>query len=347
MHKGQWRKWKFFMSILSILTAVLTGCGHSANPPEETMVFPFETEVSPTPLPEGVHLRHLHITHQGMRSGPYYMLKTTDHGTYMKISTMDPTDSRMAEKDTETSEYLSSADTVLDCEHASLVLLQEDTLVRQLEQFIADAGALEWDGFYKSVSMPDVADSGDRYILYLELTDGTTVTMDSYNVRPAGFSDLYRRTEELFYTNSDYSHYYIEDFDTSPCTSLYVSFRRMFGKGEWRLELKKSDNSWTVVLIDPDGCFAEEGTEIADYRKIDVPLPYSRFLNVFKEHDMLKWNGYEDTDASSRESFSIYLFFEDGKEFTMNGTLLPEGFESFRQAMIDEISRFYVELANP
>ena len=346
MDKGQWRKWVIFMSILSILTAALTGCGRSAAPPEETTVFPFETEVSPTPLPEGVHLRHLHITHQGMRSGPYYMLKTSEEGTYMKISDLSPTDSRVAE-DTVASEYLSSADTVLDCEHASLVLLQEDTLVRQLEQFIADAGALDWDGFYKSVAMPDVADSGDRYILYLELTDGTTVTMDSYNASPAGFADLYRRTEELFYANSDYSHYYIEAFDASPCTKLYVSFRRMFGKGEWRVELQEADNSWIVVLTDPDGYFAEEGTEIADYQKTDGPLPYSRFLHIFEEYDMLQWNGYEGTDGNSKESFAIYLFFEDGKEFTMNGTLLPEGFDTFRKAMIEEIIRFYTELTNP
>ena len=265
----------------------------------------------------------------------------------MKISTVDPTDSRMAEEDTETSEYLSSADTVLDCERASLVRLSDDSLVRQLEQFIADAGALDWDGFCKRVAMPDVADSGDRYILYLELTDGTTVTMDSYNARPAGFSELYRQTEELFYANSDYSHYYIEDFDTSPCTSLYVSFRRMFGKGEWRVELQESDNSWIVVLNDPDGYFTEEGPEIADYQQIESPLPYRRFLDIFEAYEMLQWNGYEGTDGNSNESFAIYLYFENGKEFTMEGSLLPEGFEPFRRAMIDEISRFYADLTTP
>lgn len=339
------------MSIFSLLITAFTGCGNRGNrgdDPQGETVRPIESEVVPVPFPVGTSLRHLYITHQGMRSGSYYILKTTDAGTYMKISNLSPDDRRMLDGEDAGNleagaEYLGFADTVKGCEHASLVLLQDDGPVRELEEAIAAAGTLNWDGYRESVAMEGVLDSGDSYQLYLELSDGTTVTVDSYNARPAGFTALLYKVEEIFWANSDYSQYRVEDFDTSACTNLYVCFRRAFSRGEWRLELRSSDNRWTVVLMDPEGRLVEAGTQILDGQQIEDDLPFNRFLEIFKKHGAERWNGYEASDGESKNSFVIRLYFENGKEFFMEGSLPPEGFEAFRKEFVEEIQLFYNE----
>ncbi len=351
MDARQWRGWIIVMSILSLLIASLTGCGDRENQGADSgneVLSAIETEVAPMPLPDGARLKHLYITHQGMRGGAYYILKTTDVGTYMKISNMGPDDWRMLDGEEmdslgDNAQYLGFGDTVKDCERASLVLLEDDGPMQKLEEAIANTGALGWDGFRKSLAMPDVKDSGDSYKLYLELTDGTTVTVDSYNAKPAGFPELLYRVKEIFHANRDYSHYQVEDFGSSPCTKLYVCFRRSFGKGEWKLELQRSDNQWIVVLMDPDGRFVEEGTEIAEYRQMEGGLPFDRFLDIFRRHGAESWNGYEESDGNSRDYFDIRLYFENEKEFVMSGSLLPEGFEAFQKEFIEETHLFYSE----
>lgn len=339
------------MSILSMLMVALTGCENSENlngKPEDNIISAIETEVPPIPLPDGTRLKHLYITHQGMRGGLYYILKTTDAGTYMKISSLSPDDRRMLDGEDPDSlgdhaEYLAFGDTVKDCERASLSLLIDDGPIRELEEVISAAGALGWDGYDKNDPMEGVLDSGDIYQLYLELTDGTTVAVNGYNARPAGFPELLYRVGEIFHENRDYSHYQIKDFDSSLCTKLYVCFRRRFHNGEWRLELQCSDNRWTVVLIDPKGYFTEAGTEIAEYQPMEGTLPFDRFLEIFKRHGAEGWNGYEESDGNSENSFDIHLYFENGKEFFMSGSLLPEGFEAFQKDFIEETLLFYNE----
>ena len=343
------------MSFFSIAAAVFTGCGKKEswngdeNDAHDSQVsYAFEQEITSQSLPEGTRLKHLFITHQGMRGGSYYILKTTDAGVYMKISNMSPRNLRMLEGEEEESlgghaNYLGFADTVKDCERASLVLLDDHGPVRELEEAIAAVGALEWDGYRKSLAMEGVLDSGDSYQLYLELTDGTTVTVDSYNAKPAGFLELLRQVGEIFHANRDYSRYQVEDFASSPCTKMYVCFRRRFHNGEWRLELQRSDNRWTVVLIDPKGYFMETGTEIAEIQPMEGELPFDRFLEIFKEYGAEGWNGYEESDGNSENSFDIRLYFENEKEFFMSGSRLPEGFEEFQKEFIEETILFYNE----
>ena len=87
--------------------------------------YAFEQEITSQSLPEGTRLKHLFITHQGMRGGSYYILKTTDAGVYMKISNMSPGNLRMLEGEEEESlgghaNYLGFADTVKDRERAGI-----------------------------------------------------------------------------------------------------------------------------------------------------------------------------------------------------------------------------------
>ena len=77
----------------------------------------------------------------------------------------------------------------------------DDNPVRLLEEAIEETGALRWDGYDKRVTKKGASDTGDRYELYLELSDGSSVTMQGYNTCPAGFEELLRCVEEIFQQN--------------------------------------------------------------------------------------------------------------------------------------------------
>lgn len=178
------------MGLIGMIGALLTGC---RNKPDPVM------QITPISFPEGVELSGFYMTHQGMAAGPYYVMKKTDTGIHMKISDRVPGD-----------DYFGFVDTVTEDEYASHVILETEAPVRELEAAIEEAGALAWDGYRKNVAMKDVMDSGDLYVLYLELTDGTTVSMSGYNACPSGFQELWMSCQNIFEANSDYSRYYAD-----------------------------------------------------------------------------------------------------------------------------------------
>ena len=196
------------LSFLLLLTAVCIGCAgctgnnSSDKTGDDKNMSMIESEITAVPLPEGTQLKHFYMTRQGMAMEPYYILKTTDDGIFMKITNIRPYDERMLGDDAYTvqgsEKYLAFADTVKECENAELIQLKDDAFVRLLENAIEETGALQWDGYCKNVSKPGVSDSGDRYEMYFELSDGTTVTMDSYNICPAGFTKLLAMVSEVF-----------------------------------------------------------------------------------------------------------------------------------------------------
>lgn len=336
------------VGVFSAIAAMLTGCGKQPDNgvlPPASQPRPFG-EVTSVPLPEDAELTGLFITHQGMRGGSYYILQTTDAGTYMKISNRDPGDYEMT-KDEDVAalpanaKYLGFADIVKDCEYASSVQLEDDAPLRALEAAITESGALAWDGYDESDPMEDVLDSGDSYRLYLELSDGSAVTMKGYNVCPAGFMPLLAKAAEIFEENSDYSRYLAKNLDDSPCVSLFARFQEGM-RTEYRLEL--SNGRWVVVLNDPDGEILDAGTDIADYGDLPQELPFDRFLDIMKHHGAEDWNGFSGTGSGHYGGFTLRLTFEDGKKFEASGSAFPEGFEDFKTDFIDEMRRLYTEV---
>lgn len=186
--------------IMSIFT-FFTGCGKQTDPDLEKTL-----KSAPIPLPEKTELTGLYMTHQGMMMEPYYILKTTDTGIWMKITNQSP---EICQMDSMTDigelgdnwQYLGFGDTVLDCENASIVLLEDTSPVRELEDAIVQSGALGWNGYEEHRSKKGVEDAGDTYVLFLELSDGTTVKVHGYNACPEGFNELLGRVMDIFYEN--------------------------------------------------------------------------------------------------------------------------------------------------
>lgn len=168
------------------------------------------TEIAPMEFPEGVTLTGFYMTHQGMSMNPYYILRVRNDGIYMKTTNLSPNNPRMTfsmnpDYDLE-AEYFGYIDTVKDCEYASVAVVDESVL-RELERAIVEAGALSWNGFNKSRSMDGVLDAGDSYKLFITLSDGSTVSVYGYNARPEHWSDLGGRVMEIFEAHQDYSRY--------------------------------------------------------------------------------------------------------------------------------------------
>jgi len=338
------------MGIFSAVAALFTGC----SKPKDNGVFSSAPtpqlfrEITPVAIPEGVKVTGLFITHQGMRSGPYYIMQTTEDGVYLKTSNLSPDDYCMIKDEDaaalpENAKYLGFADRVKDCEYASSVLLKDDTALTELEAAIAKNGVLAWDGYNQTDPMKGVLDSGDSYQLYLELSDGTTVTMNGYNVCPAGFKPLLRTVRQMFEANSDYSRYLAKSLTDSPCVTLFAMFRDGM-RTEYRLELSVRNNRWVVMLADPYGNILPEKTDISDYGDMQQALPFDRFIKIMQQHGAEKCNGYYAADAKSQSSFTLRLTFEDEKKFEASGTVLPEGFTAFKEDFIREIHRFYTEI---
>ena len=338
------------MGIFSAVAAMFTGC----SKPKDNGVFSSAptpqlfSEISPVPIPEGVKVTGLFITHQGMRAGRCYMLQATDDGVIMKISNELPDSHRMT-KDEDIStissndKYFRFIDTVKDCEYASSVSLKDDAPLREIEGAIAENGVLAWDGYNQNDPMEGVLDSGDSYQLYLELSDGSTVTVNGYNACPAGFRPLLRTVQKVFEDNSDFSRYMAESLTDSPCVTLFALFKDGM-RTEYRLELSKRDSRWVVVMNDPYGNILEKGTDIADYGDIESGLPFDRFISTLRRHNAERWNGYYAADAKSDSGFTLRLSFEDEKKYEVSGNVFPEGFEEFKTDFILEAYRFYSEV---
>lgn len=342
--------------------AFLFGCGKNNGPTEKPIdnipetvplsdAYKPETKpITPIALEEGTHLTGMYLTQQGMARMPYYIMRTTSNGTYMKISDLSPDDYNMWKDDDgeaaeQPSEYFGYIDTVKDVEYASLISLDDESLIRQLEEIIEKYGALGWDGFNESDSMPEVLDSGNRYDLYLELSDGTTVTVNGYNAAPNGFHDFYGEIVNVFSTNSDYSRYLANDFSESPCTYLEVEFREKEHSNVYYLfRLDESMDQWCVVLVDPDGIMFDKGTDISEYNEIEEELPFDRFLTIMSKYNIESWNQYNKTESVSGGAFDITMYFENGKEYYAHGNIYPDGFSEFKEEFLNEIYDFYQEV---
>jgi len=338
------------MGIFSAVAALFTGC----SKPKDNGVFSSAPtpqlfrEITPVAIPEGVKVTGLFITHQGMRSGPYYIMQTTEDGVYLKTSNLSPDDYCMIKDEDAAAlpanaKYLGFADRVKDCEYASSVLLKDDSVLMEIEAAVAESGALGWDGYDQTDPMEGVLDSGDSYQLYLELSNGTTVTMNGYNVCPAGFKPLLQTVQQLFEANSDYSRYLAKSLIDSPCVTLFASFKDGM-RTEYRLEMSAHNNRWVIVMNDPYGTILEKGTDIADYGEIESGLPFERFISMLQQHNAEQWNGYYAADAKSNSGFTLRLTFEDEKKFEASGTVLPDGFDQFKSDFIQDIFRFYNEI---
>lgn len=191
--KSLWRKAVCLMTWLSALLACFCGCSQQGD----------DAPPSPTALPEGSSLSALYLHHEGMAMEPYYLLCTDGQKISLKMTDTSPLE--YLQQDIEASPYLQGCGQILEGEKARLHHVDDPSVLRDMEEIIVRYGALNWDGFDRSESKGKVTDSGQRYELYFELSDGSSVTVQSYNCCPTGFPELQQELQSIFHTQMEQS----------------------------------------------------------------------------------------------------------------------------------------------
>ena len=310
---------------------------------------------------EGATLSGFYMSHRGMAMEPYYILRMTDSGCFMKITSEEPCGYRMTEDGEEPSEiggigeldsetenrYFGFVNTIKDCEHASLITA-DDAIVEELENIVRDSGALDWDGYSKSKSMKGVLDSGDSYELFVLFSDGTTVTVDSYNTCPEGWDDFFVMARDIFEENADYSQYRIQELSEENCSRMIVEFNdgNFTPTNDFKVDICVNENTgtwtWSVVLKDTDGLYLEKGTDISDYREENLDtLTYGRLIDVLNEHNIQDWDGISGTSPDGNKYMTVLIADKDDKTINASGNIIPADYDEVRDDFVKALIEFY------
>lgn len=341
------------LGIISILS-LMTGCANHNSGYDDSKEKAIE-------LSEGVTLSGFYMSHQGMAMEPNYILRVTDDGCYMKITSENPDGYKMTEDgenppilngegglDLEReNRYFGFVNTIKDCEHASLIMA-DNTIVEELENIILEGGALNWDHYSKNKSNKGVLDSGDSYNLFILFSDGSTVTVDSYNSAPEGWDDFFVKVRELFEENADYSQYRIQEFSEEECSRMIVEFNdgNFTPTNDFKVDIcvneEKKTWTWAVRLKDSDGLYLEKGTDISECGEESLDtLDYGRLIEVLRAHDVQNWDGISGTLPGGNKYMTVLIANKDNKTVNANGNNIPDDYDEVRDDFIKALIEFY------
>lgn len=359
------------MGIISFFS-LLTGCANHNHGDDtgktDSELSSESNKGNAVELPEGVTLTGLYMTHQGMAREPYYIFRVNGENSYMKITSEAPDGYRMTEDDDynevlrqatentansdispeEEIQYFRFVDEVKDCEHASLVYADE-TIISRLTDVIIQSGALKWDGYSKHKSMKNVDDAGDGYSLFLVFSDGSSVTVNSYNASPSGWGDFYNNVRSIFEETADYSRYAITELSEENCDRLIVEFYDTMGKrNDFRADIYPNEDRgvwvYNVRIKDTDGLYLEKGTDLSfnGEKNIDsLSYGYGRIIEILREHNVESWNGMQGTAAQGDEYMNILILDKDGKTIEVNGNIIPDDYHEVRDAFVEALIELY------
>ena len=170
-----------FMSMLALLLS-LFGCGKNAHINTD---FP-----SPVPLPEGETLTALHMTRQGMRSGPHYILSVEGEDIFFKMTNYHPY---------EEEHRFNAKDNLDDSGKCRIESTKDAQVLRDIEAVLVDCGAVGWDGFNEKRSIKNATDTGERYEIYLLFSGGSTVSVYGIDTCPNRFNEMFNHITEIFH----------------------------------------------------------------------------------------------------------------------------------------------------
>lgn len=160
-------------------------------------------EITPVPFPENAEIEILYMHYCGMAMGSHYILKKTDKGVFMKISSDSPDSYEMTMdkegRQTTEESYSEFADIVKECEIAKSVRLSDNSAPTEIKELAEKYGALGFNGNYHTNTPSGMLDGGDSYTFYMKLSDGMTVEMSGYNSVPDGYRDFSTEVQKIFH----------------------------------------------------------------------------------------------------------------------------------------------------
>ena len=273
---------------------------------------PIAPEGDPVIAEDGPFIDALKFHREGSWMGPWYTIQKGDDG-YLCMS--DAEESPVTEEE-----------------------------LRRLASDLLSLDILSWDGFDESESNdPDLLDGDSSFVLKIHMSDGQTVSARGYNAEPENASEVFLLLQDFFEAHEGSSGEYVREFPDSEVTFLSISFAPPHANhlSRWyRLEFRRSTGRWSFLVRDPEGDFAEKGTDYGDYGDSDSELPFGTVLEILKKYHIAEWNGTDAVDSSAEEEWQVTVTFENGDEFRIDTTDHPEEYEAFRKECVQAIIDF-------
>lgn len=273
---------------------------------------PIAPEGDPVIAEDGPFIDALKFHREGSWMGPWYTIQKGDDG-YLCMS--DAEESPVTEEE-----------------------------LRRLASDLLSLDILSWDGFDESESNdPGLLDGDSSFVLKIHMNDGQTVSARGYNAEPENASEVFLLLQDFFEAHEGSSGEYVREFPDSEVTFLSISFAPPHANhlSRWyRLEFRRSTGRWSFLVRDPEGDFAEKGTDYGDYGDSDSELPFGTFLEILKKYHIAEWNGTDSVDSSAEEEWQVTVTFENGDEFRIDTTDHPEEYEAFRKECVQAIIDF-------
>ena len=273
---------------------------------------PIAPEGDPVIAEDGPFIDALKFHREGSWMGPWYTIQKGDDG-YLCMS--DAEESPVTEEE-----------------------------LRKLASDLLSLDILSWDGFDESESNdPGLLDGDSSFVLKIHMNDGQTVSARGYNAEPENASEVFLLLQDFFEAHEGSSAEYAREFPDSEATFLSISFAPPHANhlSRWyRLEFRRSTGRWSFLVRDPEGDFAEKGTDYGDYGDSDSELPFGTFLEILKKYHIAEWNGTDSVDSSAEEEWQVTVTFENGDEFRIDTTDHPEEYEAFRKECVQAIIDF-------
>ena len=295
---------------------------------------PIAPEGDPVIAEDGPFIDALKFHREGSWMGPWYAIQKGDDG-YLCMSTAEEPPVEGLDYGDETGETISTEITGSPVTEEELRKLASDLLALDI---------LSWDGFDESESNdPGLLDGDSSFVLKIHMNDGQTVSARGYNAAPKNASEVFLLLQDFFEAHEGSSAEYAREFPDSEATFLSISFAPPHANhlSRWyRLEFRRSTGRWSFLVRDPEGDFAEKGTDYGDYGDSDSELPFGTFLEILKKYHIAEWNGTDSVDSSAEEEWQVTVTFENGDEFRIDTTDHPEEYEAFRKECVQAIIDF-------
>ena len=295
---------------------------------------PIAPEGDPVIAEDEPFIDALKFHREGSWMGPWYAIQKGDDG-YLCMSTAEEPPVEGLDYGDETGETISTEITGSTVTEEELQKLASDLLSLDI---------LSWDGFDESESNdPGLLDGDSSFVLKIHFRDGQTVSTRGYNAEPENASEVFLLLQNFFEKHEGSSAEYAREFPDSEATFLSISFAPPHANhlSRWyRLEFRRSTGRWSFLVRDPEGDFAEKGTDYGDYGDSDSELPFGTFLEILKKYHIAEWNGTDSVDSSAEEEWQVTVTFENGDEFRIDTTDYPEEYEAFRKECTKAIIDF-------
>lgn len=297
------------MGIMSLgITALFTGCGKKNR--EEILKTPSTSPVEITEVQKITFSQH----ESAMPEISSFTLTRAEEGTQVCLE--------IAYED----EYLH---------------MDDAKLMDRVREILEMNEVGSWNGFHGNNFM--VLDGGG-FSMYVEFTDGTTLSAFGENCFPANYQTVASELTELIQPTKKlwYEEQYPKVIEDTNMDSFSFCVYPRFSSERFECSFEtRPDDPGTPYMR---ATIRNGNIDYFFYGAIPEP-PYEALQEIVEKYHLAAWNGYNEFLSSdeSDKSFSLSVQYESGESIFANGSLLPEHYEEVENELVQVIWSYIQE----